>query len=186
MNSSNRKFIFLSLLNFFIFSNIHPQTTEPSKQSGKDLLSRFRIINGVTALSLAKNRYSSLYYVNVNFRTSSFSDSTNFFSFGFSAEPGINVVFSSEDIRDIFFLPYAKAGPEISLLKNMFLSANIGFVGFLTEGILGMVTPIYGVNYFHLINISEKSYIELETGFHSPFQAPKSMFFYFAAGFSFR
>lgn len=186
MNYSNRKFIFLSMLYFYCFSNIYPQIAEPSKQSGKDLLSRFRIINGVSGFTLAKNDSPALYYINVDYRTSSYSDSTNFFSLGFAAEPGINVVFSPENIKDVFILPYAKVGPEISLFKNMYLGANVGFVGFLSEGTLGMVTPVYGVNYFYLINITEKSYIELETGFHSPFQAPKSMFFYVAAGFSFR
>jgi hypothetical protein len=118
----------ISLLFYFITSFTPAQSLNSHAQSDKKLLSRTRIINGVSGLSLARNHYSALYYLNANFRSSSLSDQEKFLSIGIASEPGINILFAPKE-GGIVLVPYGKVGPEISLSNNIFLAANIGLVG---------------------------------------------------------
>jgi len=180
-----RNMVKILCLLFYLLSSLTSAQSDSSNLSiNKKLLSRTRIINGVSGLSLSKTNQSALFYLNTNFRSSSFTDMQKFFSIGIASEPGVNIIFAPKD-GGIVLVPYGKVGPEISLSNNFFLAANVGMVGIIYPQVIGIITFIYGANIFYLIKISEDNYIELETGFHSPVQAPNTMLFYLAVGISF-
>lgn len=160
--------IFLS----FTSLNVFPQIGLDSQSVDKSkTLSRLKLSTGYFGgkyIDLGENTF----FLNFNYRASQLLTYEDNPQFGFAFEAGTNY-FSGG------FPLYAKAGPELEVVKNFILAANVGY-----NGILLSPFPFYGINIFYLIDISRNLNIEFESGFHSSFTIETDPLFYISFGLS--
>ncbi len=124
------------------------------------------------------------YFLNINHRSSNFDETTSPFQVKFAFEPGVNFLFEEEEYSKLGILPYMKFGPEMSLIKNMFIGVSAGLVGSVYYDYF-VPLPFWGVNSFYLSPVSEHLNIEFEFGFHSSFFFSEPTYLmYFTVGIS--
>jgi hypothetical protein len=121
------------------------------------------------------------WFMNLNYRTSDFHKFVKPLSFGGTLELGVNISFPAERGWDVvFFLPYIKAGPELSLFKNVFISGNAG----IAAPYLYTLVFFGGLNMSYLIPVSESYLIEIEYGVHTSWFHGNLYLIYFTTGFA--
>jgi hypothetical protein len=130
------------------------------------------------------------FFFNLSFRSSAFEVDSSSVKVGFSFEPGVNGLIIAEKVDnnklffDLYFVPYAKFGPEIRLDKNIFLGGSLGLVLVSYESSF-FPFPFVGLNSFYLFGLNENLFIELEGGFHTTFSPGRLPYLvYFTAGLS--
>jgi hypothetical protein len=160
------KFYSLLLIVLIYSSNINSQSFEESKT-----LSRLKLSGGYFVGEYSEVGEDSP-FLNFNYRGTQINKHNKNFEVGLSFEAGINF------IKGLFPV-YVKAGPEARIIDNLIVGANGGFIGM-------FIYPIsfYGFNSFYLFEISNNIYLELESGFHSPFTGDFSPIYYLNIGLS--
>lgn len=171
-----------------------------SNSKGQDLIaaladdsikfSRTRLMAGLTYLyaKYESEEFSSP-FINFSYRSSDISDSSKIYKFGFSFEPGINILFlKGSQSFSPYFLPYLKIGPEIYLGNNLILGGSFGLLIFLSGEASNLAYPFSGLNLFYLFNLDDEQFIELETGFHTTmtFRNSHPLLFYLSIGLAFK
>ena len=154
-------------------------------------LSRFRLSAGyVSLLSVDEDFEFRHLFFNLSFRSSGFDKSSSPFKIKLAFEPGINgLIISEKDYNEeqqfsIYFIPYAKFGPEMRLTKNLFLGGSLGF-GLASFESAFALFPFFGLNGFYLFDLNDNLSIEFETGFHSTFSSNNVPYLiYFTIGLS--
>lgn len=120
--------------------------------------------------------------MNVNYRTSNLDQFSKAFKISFAFEVGFNGLnINDEGFHGVAFVPYIKAGPEMSLLKYLFLGGNVG----IASSILGYfaIFPYGGVNCYYLLPMRKNLFVEFEFGYHTTFFLDKTPYLiYFSAG----
>jgi len=173
-----------------ISENTLSQTNEEFINSNLNLLSRFRLSVGY--VELLENDYDYNFrhpFFNVSFRSSGFDKASSSFGVKFAFDSGINGLIISNETSatdfSLYFVPYAKLGPEMRLYNNIFLSPCAGFLFVFFETAFG-VLPFAGINSFYLLPLNDHLNIELEGGFHTSFY-PEDLpvLFYITAGISY-
>jgi hypothetical protein len=159
---------FLSIVSAYI----HPQSVLDSNSiNDAETQSRLKLSLGYFGgeyIDLGENTI----FLNFNYRASQLLTYNDPPQFGFAFEAGINT------FGGLFPL-YAKAGPELEVIKNFILAANFGY-----NGILRSPFPFYGINIFYLIDIAKNLNTEIEVGFHSAFGIETDPLFYINFGLS--
>ncbi len=171
----------------FIFSSlVFPQEFKESEKTSPTL-SRSRILVGYSSL-LQKNRKPELsnYFVNYNYRSSSFNPFDKPLRLDLALEVGANFAYSVNNYDGTFaIIPYVKTGPELLITKNLMMGASFGFApfffGYLGVGFFG------GLNSYYLIPTGKSEYIEFEGGFHSVLTTSEPSFLtYISVGIALR
>jgi len=168
------------------------QSLIPQSNESINPLSRYRISFGYVNLLLEDSDFEFHHpFFNWSFRSSGFDKASSSLSIEFAFEPGINglivskKIFSGGTDFSLFFIPYAKFGPEMRLGKNIFLGISLGLILASYETSF-FPFPFFGVNGFYLVELNESLNIEIESGFHSTFSPEKlPLLFYITAGISF-
>jgi hypothetical protein len=182
-------FIFVLLL--LISGSIFSQSNDKAFNESTNLLSRYRFSGGYVNLLLEDAGFEFRHpFFNLSFRSSGFEKASPSFQIKLSFEPGINGLIVNKKILDdgtdlnIFFVPYAKFGPEMKLGRNVLLGGSLGLILITYEKFFPF--PFLGLNSFYLIPMNEKLNIEIESGFHTTF-SPENLplLFYITAGVSF-
>ena len=174
------KYLFPIFLLILIISNIGASQTSGIQVDDKSiLLSRYRLSFGyVDLLSEDDNYEFRHFFFNLSFRSSAFEVDSSSAKVGFAFEPGVNGLIIAEKVDnnklffDLYFVPYAKFGPEIRLGKNIFLGGSLGLVLVAYESSF-FPLPFAGLNGFYLIELNKNLFIELESGFHTTFSPGK-------------
>jgi len=186
------KYFSLIFLLIFIISGIGiPQTSSNPVKDNSILLSRYRLSLGyVSLLSEDANFEFRHLFFNLSFRSSGFDKASSSFKIKLAFEPGINGLiiaekdFYNELYFNLYFVPYAKFGPEVRLSKNIFLGGSFGLILASYESSF-FPLPFAGLNSFYLIELNENLFIELESGFHTTFSPGKLPYLiYITAGLS--
>ena len=102
--------------------------------------------------------------LNINFRDSqiNLSDINNDFNISLSTETGINFLFNTKLI-----LPYAKIGPEIRYLKNIYADVHAGLgllFGYNSAEYFTAAFPFWGWELGYIVQFSKNHSLELEFG----------------------
>lgn len=180
----NKILIFISLL--LLSELLFSQSNSSAVDERDNLLSRYRISGGLVSLLFEENNFDFQYpFFNIRFRSSGFSKTkSDLFKIKFAFEPGVNGLILKSNIEyeiDLFFIPYAKFGPEIRLSENLFLGVSSGVI--VITYVKFTPVPFFGLNSFYLIPLSEKFFLEMEGGFHTTFVPEKlPLLFYISAG----
>ncbi len=121
-------------------------------------------------------------FFNVNYRTSEFDPFTKPFRVKWAFEIGVNGAFPIEhNLESGAIIPYAKTGPEMSLIKNLFIGGSLGLAS--TLPVYFAVVPFAGVNSYYLLPINRNLFVEFEFGYHTTFVVEKPPYLiYFASG----
>jgi len=159
------------------------QSDSDSILSNQEKLSRFRLSVGYIDLL---SEYSDLSYpfINLNFRSSGFNRSSYKIEVELAFEIGINaliIIYKNSDDFNLYFLPYAKFGPEIRLYKNLFIAGCAG-LALATYDLNFAPAPFMGLNGFYLFELNNDLSLELESGIHTTFRWP--LLFYVTIGIS--
>lgn len=175
---------------FFFFNKILlAQFDSLTYISSENSFARHRIFFGYAdLLPHYQDDENRALFFNYSYRTSPFNRSTEKVQMKFSFERGLNIVFQTQWEKKwkstVLLIPYIKFGPEIYLGNNIFLSGNVGLAATLIYGIVAL--PFAGFNAFCLIDLSENTSVEFESGFHTFYGPEKAPFlFYFNVGISF-
>lgn len=179
---------------FFLFSVFNPTSfslAEANFNNGDyqdKKLSRSRLTIGYARLLEEDDGFKFKHpFFNLSYRSSSFNRSSSDLKIKFAFETGVNGLLivrnASPNKLDysIYFLPYAKFGPEMRLNKNLFLSTSIGLALVSYETSFAPL-PFIGINGFYLYEFNETILIELESGFHTSIRLP--LFAYATIGIS--
>lgn len=175
----------------FIFLNkiLLAQLDSLTYVSSENTFARHRIFIGyVDLFPRYQDDENRALFFNYSYRTSPFNRSTEKVQMKFSFERGMNIVFQTQWEKKwestVLIIPYIKFGPEIYFGKNIFLSGNVGLAATLIYGIVAL--PFAGLNAFYLMDLSENTSLEFESGFHTFYGPEKAPFlFYFNVGISF-
>lgn len=186
----NSKTYFIVLFSILFFLENKPVLSQDQTELN-DRLSRYRFSLGVIDLLIKDSDFKFNHtFFNWSFRSSGFDKSSSSIKVKFAFEPGLNgLILSKKTLNDgtdfsLYFVPYAKFGPEIRLSKNFFLGASAGLIAIVYDRFIPL--PFFGINNFYLIPLNESLNIEIESGFHSTFSPEKlPLLFYFSAGISF-
>ncbi len=145
-------------------------------------LNRSRLLFGYTSLVMNEEPMSANMFMNVNYRTSEFDPFTKPFKVKWALEAGLNGVFPIEhNFGSGVIIPYVKTGPEMSLMKNLFIGGSVGLAA-VFYGYFG-VAPYAGINSYYLLPLNRDLFVEFEFGCHSTFVAQNIPYlFYFATG----
>ncbi len=186
------KYILLILFLIIIsFNVVISQTNNNHVNDNSTRLSRFRLSFGYVSLLLEDNNseFRHLFF-NLSFRSSGFDKTSPSFKIKFAFEPGINGLviaqkkFNNESNFYLYFVPYAKFGPEIKLSKNLFFGSSLGIVLAFYESSF-FPLPFFGLNGYYLFELNKKFSIEIESGFHTTFSPNKLPYLvYFTIGLS--
>lgn len=159
-------------------------------QEQSSLLSRVKLgLGAVTNLSDEKVFFIKHPFFNISYRFSAFDKFSSTVKLKGAFELGLNgLILADKEIGVYAFYPllYLKGGPELRLSRNAFISSSAGLAFIYFIGEIGII-PFAGLNGFYLIRLSDKTYIEFETGFHIPavsFQKTNYLT-YISAGISF-
>ena len=165
----------LTILLLLISTKTFSQTDTVNNTPDVERLSRYRLsLGGVNLLVEDDNYEFRHFFFNVSFRSSGFSKASSSFQIKFAFEPGINgLIIAQKDFNNdltfnLFFVPYAKFGPEARIIKNLYLGVSLGLSIASYESALGIL-PFAGVNSYYLLDIGSKLHLEFETGFHTTF-----------------
>jgi len=167
----NKGLIFILLL---CFNNlVYAQQTKDETSS--ENYSRFRLLTGAYDM-VGKDpnfRYKNV-FMNVNYKTSYFTDKSNPIKVKFSLEPGIYFASISEydgkNVKEysIHVEPYIRVGPELLLFNNIFINGSTGILAVThSNGISPMV--FVNANASSLIKLTEELNLEIELGVNLPF-----------------
>ncbi len=163
-------FIFcLVVINHSVYSN--SSTINPSSALSEiDSLSRVRFFFG--GIKFHQNGFEDQHYpfINFNYRTNGAYWLDEPVSSGWFVEGGVNFL--------AFFLPsaYAKLGPEIKLMNNLYLFGSLGlFFGYFYSL---SVVPFGGASANYVFPISKSVAIEIEVGAHLPIVFVSNIFFF--------
>ena len=180
--------ILLLLISTKTFSQIDTVTYTPDVER----LSRYRLSLGyVTLLSENSSFEFRQFFFNANYRYSGFRKAfSSSFEIKFALEPGLNGLFIAERKSgsimdfDLFFVPYAKFGPEARMDQNLLLGVSLGLsFPFNENGIF--IAPFAGVNSYYLLDIGNNLHLEFETGFHTTYSPGDLPYFvYITVGIS--
>jgi hypothetical protein len=182
MNFKSFIFILLFLKSECLFS----QSNDEALNENADLLSRYRLSAGYVSLLLDESIFDFHYpFFNFSYRSSGFTKTSSQFQIRFAFEPGVNgLILSNVDYGTdftLYFVPYAKYGPEMKLGENLFLGGSFGVI--IITYVKFSPVPFFGLNNFYLIPLSEKFNLEIEGGFHTTFSPDKlPLLFYITAG----
>ncbi|MBE7477074.1 MAG: hypothetical protein HS131_10135 [Ignavibacteriales bacterium] len=146
-------------------------------------LSRFRLSLGYVDLL---SNYDEFRYpfINLSYRSSGFDRSSYNVKVDLAFELGINtliITYKHSDDYNVYFLPYAKFGPEIRLYRNLFIAGCAG-LALATYDLNFAPAPFLGLNGFYLFELNNKLSLELESGIHTTFGWP--LLFYITIGIS--
>jgi hypothetical protein len=179
--------IFLPTYFLFFLSNClstsSPQSDTTLEGNHFEKLSRLRLSVGYVDLFGDEDDFADPFF-NLSFRSSGFDRSSSKFMVKLAFEVGINALIISHeyvDNVDLYFLPYAKFGPDIRLYNNLFIAGSAGLAFATYEGNFAPV-PFLGLNGFYLIELNEKFSLELESGIHTTLGWP--LLFYVTVGIS--
>jgi len=166
------RFYYLIIIIFIVTTNIFSQIDLDSQNvETNKTLSRLKLSGGYFI-----GKYSEVGedfpFLNFNFRATQLNKISNQFDVGLALEAGVNFTGG-------LFPLYAKAGPEIKVIDNIIVGANLGYLGIFIYPI-----PFYGLNAFYLFEISKNIFIELESGFHSSFTEKNAPIVYINFGIS--
>lgn len=151
-------------------------------------LNRFRLNLGYSSI-LQESRIPQFtnVFINLNYRTSNFDPFTKPFNVNWAMETGVNIVplgFDEGDLEGFFIIPYVKAGPEMNLLKQLYIGSSLGLAASIP---FGFFTPIVGLHTNYLYSLENNLYLEFELGFHTAIAAPEPPYaIYFSVGTSFK
>ncbi len=160
----------------------------PDSRMIKIKLSRATVSVGYVIHSPSKtNDNFQAVFLNIHGRISEFNQFTKPLKIGLFFEPGVNMLLPVPVKGEVFSLPmpYFKGGPEIKINNELYASLSVGFNLFL-YGRQFFPLPFNGINIFYLTNISEKNFIELESGVHTLLPFTSDLLFYINVGFSIR
>jgi len=180
------KIFVLTYFIFFLFNCLSisfPQSDTSLNDNHFEKLSRLRLSVGYVDLFGDDDDFG-LSFFNLSFRSSGFDRSSSKFMVKLAFEVGINALIISHkhvDDVDLYFLPYAKFGPDIRLYNNLFIAFSAG-LAFATYGGNFAPVPFLGLNGFYLFELNEKFSLELESGIHTSLGWP--LFFYVTVGIS--
>lgn len=180
------KIILLVNLLFFLFNCLttsFPQSDTTIEENHSEKLSRLRLSVGYVDLLGDEDEFAFPFF-NLSFRSSGFDRSSSKFMVKLAFELGINtliIFYENNDDLDVYFLPYAKFGPDIRLYNNLFIAGSAGLAFATYEGNFAPV-PFLGLNGFYLVELNEKFSLELESGIHTSFGWP--VLFYVTVGIS--
>lgn len=162
---------FLILFSSTTFSQIDSLNTAPEPER----LSRYRLSIGYVSLLSQNNNYEFRhFFFNISFRTCGFDKASSSFKVKWALEPGLNGLIISQKGNysgtdfDLYFVPYAKFGPEARIVKNLHIGMSLGMVAAFYQSSFGLV-PFGGLNGYYLLEIENNIFIEFETGFHTTF-----------------
>ncbi len=146
-------------------------------------LNRSRLLFGYSSLVMSDEEpmFMNMFF-NVNYRTSEFDPFTKPFKVKWAFEIGLNGVFPIEhNLEGGAIIPYAKTGPEMSLMKNLFIGGSFGLAA-VFMGYFG-IAPYAGINSYYLLPLNRNLFVEFEFGCHSTFVVEKTPYLiYFASG----
>lgn len=171
---------------FFIFnclSTSSPQSDTTLEGNHFEKLSRLRLSVGYVDLFGDEDDFAYPFF-NLSFRSSGFDRSSSKFMVKLAFEVGINALiisYENDDDINVYFLPYAKFGPDIRLYNNLFIAGSAGLAFATYEGNFAP-SPFLGLNGFYLFELNEKFSLELESGVHTTFGWP--LLFYITVGIS--
>ncbi len=190
-NTNLRNFIFVLLLTILgLTSNIKGQDLISALADDSIKFSRTRLMVGLTYLCAKhESEEFSSPFINFSYRSSDISDSSRIYKFGFSFEPGMNILFlKGSQSYSPYFLPYLKIGPEIYLGNNVILGGSFGLLIFLSSETANLAYPFSGLNLFYLFKLDDEQFIELESGFHTTmtFRNSLPLLFYLNIGLAFK
>lgn len=180
------KIFLLTYFLFFLFnclSTSYPQSDTTLEGNHFEKLSRLRLSVGYVDLFGDEDDFAYPFF-NLSFRSSGFDRSSSKFMVKLAFEVGINALIISHknvDYVDVYFLPYAKFGPDIRLYNNLFIAGSAGLAFATYEGNFAPA-PFLGLNGFYLLELNEKFSLELESGIHTTFGWP--LLFYVTIGIS--
>jgi len=180
MGKNISKFLFF----WFLFSIIiFPQEKSNYLQENENKLSRSRILIGYSSVIQHKEKPNlKNIFMNVNYRFSNFNPFTKSFRVKWAFEVGLNgLSIQDKDLDGIAIIPYLKTGPEMSLIKNLFIGGSFG----IAASVLGYfaVFPYAGINTYYLLPLDENIFLEFEAGYHTTFFLEKTPYLiYFSAG----
>ena len=181
----------LTILLLLISTKTFSQTDTINNTPDVERLSRYRLsLGGVNLLVEDDNYEFRHFFFNVSFRSSGFSKESSSFKIKFAFEPGINGLIiaqrsiNNETEYDLFFVPYAKFGPEARIVKNLQLGISLGIIVASYQSTFGLL-PFGGVNCYYLLEIKKNLYLEFETGFHTTYSPGDLPYFlYLTVGIS--
>lgn len=180
------KIILLVNFLFFLFNCLsisYPQLDTTLEENHPEKLSRLRLSVGYVDLLGDEDEFAFPFF-NLSFRSSGFDRTSSKFMVKLAFELGINtliIFYENNDDMDVYFLPYAKFGPDIRLYNNLFIAGSAGLAFATYEGNFAPV-PFLGLNGFYLVELNEKFSLELESGIHTSFGWP--VLFYVTVGIS--
>ncbi len=185
------RYIFYSF--FFINKILLAQLDSLTYESPENTFARHRIFIGFAdLLPHYQDDENRALFFNYSYRTSPFNKANGKIQVKSSFERGLNIVFQTQWEKKWesigLIIPYIKFGPEIYFGKNIFLSGNVGLALALIYGFYVPIVPLpfAGLNAFYLIDLSEDTSLEFESGFHTFVGPEKAPFlFYFNVGISF-
>ena len=147
------------------------------------LLSRSRILFGYSTL-IQKDEKPELknIFMNINYRTSGFDSFAKPFRIKWAFETGLSGLdLQDKDLQGIALLPYVKTGPEMSLLRNLFIGGSIGMASLVLNYFA--VFLYGGINSYYLIPLNKTLFLEIELGYHTTFFLEKTPYLiYFSTG----
>ena len=180
------KIFLLPFFLFFLFnclSTSSPQSDTTLKGNHFENLSRLRLSVGYVDLFGDDDDFGYSFF-NLSFRSSGFDRSSSKIMIKLAFEFGINsliITYKNVDDFDLYFLPYAKFGPDIRLYNNLFIACSAGLAFATYEGNFAPV-PFLGLNGFYLLELNKTFSLELESGIHTTLGWP--LLFYVTVGIS--
>lgn len=173
----------LTILLLLIPNETLPQTDSTISDNNLNRLSRYRLSVGAVNLLIEDNDFEFRhFFFNVSFRSSGFNKASSSFKIKFAFEPGVNGLiiaqktYNNDMSYELYFVPYAKFGPEARIVKNLHLGLSLGLVLASYESEFFPI-PFTGANCYYLLEIKKDFYLEFETGFHTIFSPGKLPYF---------
>ncbi|MCF8355584.1 MAG: hypothetical protein K9H48_14120 [Melioribacteraceae bacterium] len=165
---TTRLFTLLFLICILV-STIPAQNLKPEVEHSKSTFTRNRTLFGYSAVVQKKLKptFRNI-FLNISHRESEFDKFGKSFKLEFAFEYGTNLVFGLDDTYiSLLLLPYFKIGPEIRIMKNLFVGGNFGLAASFFSYLAAI--PFSGVNTYYLVPLKKNFVIEFEAGFHKSF-----------------